>query len=210
VHDQVEVVGRAEVDDLVVQPAQLDGLPLQGAQCHGVELGPHRLGQFVIQPGGGPAQHLAGHHREAVTDVDGRGSTVGGGQGGPAAAHQAAVGDVVVHQKRVVQQLDRHGDADQVGGVGAEHPPGGLAQRRAQPLARPRRVLPHRRVQPPRRFAVGQRVEHGAPDVAGHLAQPVLDTRDEFGVGETGHDAATVRATGSHTSGWPSICRTPR
>ena len=66
-----------------------------------------------------------------------------------ATAHLAAVGDVVVHQKGVVQQFDCDSDAQQVVGVGPERPAGRHTQRGPQRLARPGGILAHRPVEPP-------------------------------------------------------------
>ena len=114
VHDQVEVVLGLQLLDIVELPPDLGRLSLQGAHRHRVELGPDQVGEVPIEAAGGPAQHLPGDHRKAVAGIQRGRQPVLRRQRRPTAAHLAAVGDVVVDEKGVVQQLDCDRDAQKV------------------------------------------------------------------------------------------------
>ncbi len=160
VHDQIQIVVGPEFLDVVELPAHFGCLALEGAHRHRVEFSPHQLGQVAIEPTGRPPQHLSCHHRQCITCVEGCSDSVRCSQSWPATAHFTAVGDVVMHQERVVQHLDRHSKTQQLVRVRSECAAGRQTQRGAQRLTRPRRIRAHRCIEPLAGFAVGHCVEH--------------------------------------------------
>ena len=120
-------------------------------------------------------QHAVGEHGQRIARVERECRAVLGGQGRAAAPAQAAVDDVVVHEERVVQQLDRHGGRQDVRRPAAEGAGSGQAEGRAQGLAGPARVDARDAVEPGVRLPVGDRVEHRPAHGVVHRGQAILD-----------------------------------
>ena len=209
---RLEVVLRLQVHH-VVAANRLRGLPFQGAHGHGVEFVPDLICKVGIQLPRRPSQHLPRHHRESIPGIERRGSPMRLSKRRPATAYLAAVGDVVVDEKGVVQQFNCHRNADQSVRSRAEGAAGREAQRRTQGLTRARRVLAHRTVEPSDRFTVGHSIEHRPAYHLAHIAQVAFNLgnqgRRADGAGH-GSNGLTASSTGSHMSGWPSASNVPR
>ena len=198
VHDQVEVVLGLQRGHAVVAPAELGGLALERAQGHRVELRQHPVAEVLAEPPGMAAQHAVGQHGQSVARVQRQPQSVLGDQRRAPAAALGAVDDVVVDEEGVVQQLDRHGDGQRVAVVAAEGAARGHAQRGADALAGPARVRPRDAIEPAVRLAVRDDVEHRTADEPPDVLAVLLDAQ------------VTVTCSGSHRSGAPSACSTPR
>ena len=110
----------------------------------------------------------------------------------PPSAALAAVDDVVVDEERVVQQLDRDGDRQDVAVAPAERAARRHAQRGPDRLPRPARVRARDAVEPAVRLAVRDGVEHRAPDEPADVVGVRLDELGAVG-GQHGSIATSKR-----------------
>ena len=116
-------------------------MPFDRLPCHALRLledahretGPER--RLVVD------QSSESEEGERVTHVDRQRDAVESVQRRPAAPHVAVVLDVVVHEERIVEELERHRRAHRVFQLCAEGPCGGDAKARAQHAAAASRVV---------------------------------------------------------------------
>ena len=138
------------------------------------------------------SQDLVGEHGQRVAGVQREPEAVLGRERRPTAAALAAVDDVVVDEERVVQQLDRHGDRQDVAVAAAERAARRHAQRGPDRLARPARVRARDPVEPAVRLAVRDGVEHRAADEAADVVGVRLHELSAVG-GQHGSIATSKR-----------------
>jgi hypothetical protein len=105
-HDELEVVGRAEVEPVVLPPAELERLAVDGLGAHELELGHHPLGHAGPEAGNVVPERGQCQQGQSVPGVERERRAVGAMEGGLPAAQLARVLDVVVHEERVVQRLE--------------------------------------------------------------------------------------------------------
>ena len=209
VHDQVEVVLGRQARGAIPAPSQFGRLALQRAHGHRVELGVNAFGQVPVEIAQVATHHLVGDNCERVAGVQCERGAVRARQRGFTAALLTAVGNVVVDEKRVVQQLDAHRQRHRV----RRRSPKAATRRQAEGgtdrLAAAHRVVAHRSVQPVERFAVRDRVDHGPANGLACGAQDRVD-RSDGGVVVCRDRHGTRISIGSHWSANPSTSSNAR
>ena len=205
---RVEVVLGRQVDHRVAAPAELGGLTLHGAQHHDLELAGNPVGERRGVAVERSAQDALGQHGQAVAGVERESDAVLGVQGVEAATQEAAVGDVVVDQERVVQQLDGDCGSHDVPSSAPERLARREAQRGTDELGGTGGIVPDQVVEPRGRLAVGQ-----LGDESGTGQVAVLgELRRDLGVASDRRhgSAATSSSSTSQRSGRLAARTVPR
>ena len=181
--DHPQVVGRVQVVDVVLAPAELPRLALDGLE-HGLErLFEYLQGQQRPERGRVVEQRLEAEQSQRVAGVHRQRHACLLVKARRAAPQVADVLDVVVHEHRVVHQLDCRRSVERLFGAGAERPGAGNQQAGAQHAARAFGVRRDEIVEVLSRLLVGQVfvqalarerpvLGHLAPDQAGLYVDP--------------------------------------
>ena len=151
-------------------------------------------------------QDLVGEHGQGVAGVQREPDAELGSERRAPAATLAAVDDVVVYEEGVVQQLDRHGDRQDVTVAAPECAARRHAQRGTKRLSGTARIHTRDPVQPAVRLAVGDSVEHRTTDEATDLIGVSLDQLDAV----ARQHGPIATSTGSQSFGAPSAWIVPR
>ena len=131
-----QIVVRPDREIVVAHPAELHGLPLQGLDDQVIDFVKDAHRRRRSEPLAGLAKKAHGERVHGIAGIHGNRNPGAAMHRGDAAPQFAAVFDVVVHEKGVVQHFQAGGRGERILRTAAQRPRGRDAQRRPQAFAR--------------------------------------------------------------------------
>ena len=184
-----QIVFRLNREIIVPDPSQFDGLPLQTFDEHVIDFVEdaqrHRRAQNLHIP----AEKTHGQGVHGVAGVDRNRHPGTAMHGGDTTSQFAAILDVVVHEKGVVQHFDAGRRQKRIVRTAAQRTRGGDAERRPQAFARSIEEILHQGVEMPLRL---QRRHAGSERAVEHLSVPAQPFQKVGRPGETAGNSGRV------------------